>query len=142
MASISGTFAAFHEEMLAEHETWTMAGMGTRDHILENIWKSYQQAMESASYTSGDLSFRDYNSLDLSSDIYYYPSQLSESLTEFITAGNKGQVREIFQFLYYENHGKAFAFLSENAGPSPVCPQHPVPCTLYDPRWCGTGPDR
>ena len=103
MASISGTFAAFHEEMLAEHETWTMAGMGTRDHILENIWKSYQQAMESASYTSGDLSFRDYNSLDLSSDIYYYPSQLSESLTEFITAGNKGQVREIFQFLYYEN---------------------------------------
>ena len=106
VASISGTFAAFHEEMLTEHETWTMAGMGTRDRILENIWKSYQQAMESASYTSGDLSFRDYNSLDLSSDIYYCPSQLSESLTEFITTGNKSQVREIFQFLYCENMEK------------------------------------
>lgn len=97
------TFAAFHEELLENCGIWAMAGMGNLNHLLENTWKSYQQAMESASYASSKHFFRNYSSLDLSSDLYYFPVQLSESLTSFITAGNKSQVEEIFKFIYKEN---------------------------------------
>ena len=89
--------------MLEDSGIWTMAGMGNVNHMLENTWKSYQQATESASYASSEHFFRNYNSLDLNSDIYYFPDQLSESLAGFITAGNKTQVEEIFKFIYKEN---------------------------------------
>lgn len=103
VAKASETFAAFHSKMLESPGIWTMAGMGNVNHMLENTWKSYQQAMESASYASGGHFFRNYNSLDLNSDIYYFPDQLSESLSGFITAGNRTQVEEIFKFIYKEN---------------------------------------
>lgn len=103
---IDRIFTAFHKKMLEECGVWTMAGMGNLNHLLENTWKSYQQAMESASYASSKHYFRCYNSLDLNSDIYYFPDQLSESLAGFITAGNRSQVEEIFKFIYKENMEK------------------------------------
>lgn len=96
-------FSEFHNEMLQQYSIWTMGGIGNLNHRLENTWKSYQQAMESVSYTTNTEFFCSYGKLELSSNVFYYPVQMAESLTNFIKAGNKEQVKEIFKFIHKEN---------------------------------------
>lgn len=100
---ISSRFTAFHNEMLDSFSIWTIGGLGNVNHLLENTWKSYQQASEAVSYASGPNLIQSYFSLVITSDMYYYPTQLAESMANFITAGNREQVIEIFKFITKEN---------------------------------------
>lgn len=99
-------FEKLHEDLLNQHAIWIIGGLGNTNHRLENTWKSYQQAHEAVSYASSSNLIRNYSGLDLSSDVYYYPTQLSDSLTNFIKAGNKNQVAETFKFIMKENLDK------------------------------------
>lgn len=96
-------FHAFHKKALESYAIWSIAGLGNYNHLPENVWKSYQQAVECLSYVSAaNPAFR-YGAIKLSEDQYYYPDQLSESLSNFITSGNKAQVAETFKFISKEN---------------------------------------
>lgn len=102
-AEIINTFQAFHRDVLEQYAIWSIGGIGNYNHLPENLWKSYQQAVESVSYaTSQDYICR-YRSLNISQDRYYFPTQLSDSLANFITSGNKNQVAETFKFISTEN---------------------------------------
>ena len=100
---IKEQFYGFHHSLLETYSILSIAGLGKYNHFAENLWKSYQQALESVSYASGSNSICWYGSLKISSDTYYFPAQLSESLTNFITTGNKNQVIETFKFIVKEN---------------------------------------
>lgn len=100
---ICSKFEEFHEDLLNQYAIWTIGGLGNTNHHLENTWKSYQQAYEAVSYASSTNMIRSYGMLDLTSDAYYYSTQLSDSLTNFIKAGNKNQVAETFKFITKEN---------------------------------------
>ena len=100
---VLGKFGEFHEDLLKQYAIWTIGGIGNTNQHLENTWKSYQQAHEAVSYASASNMIQCYHSLDLSCDAYYYPTQLAQSLTSFITGGNKNQVAEIFKFITKEN---------------------------------------
>ena len=101
--SLSEKFLDFHNEMLNSYSIWTIGGIGNPNHFLGNTWKSFQQAQKAVSYASNAHILYSYDSIDLSSDIYYYPSQLEESLINFISAGNLDQTKEIFKFIHREN---------------------------------------
>lgn len=101
--AICEKFENLHEDLLNQYAIWTIGGLGNTNHHLENTWKSYQQAYEAVSYASSTNIIQIYSNLDLASDAYYYPSQLSDSLTNFIKAGNKNQVAETFKFIIKEN---------------------------------------
>ena len=101
--SIKSIFSNFNSELLESYSILSIAGVGNYNHYAENLWKSYQQALESISYASGTNSICWYGALRVSSDSYYFPAQISESLTNFITTGNTYQVTETFKFIIKEN---------------------------------------
>ena len=96
-------FQSFHRDVLERYAIWSIGGIGNYNRLPENLWKSYHQAVESVSYASSQNFICRYLSLKLSPDQYYFPSQLSESLANFITSGNKNQVAETFKFISTEN---------------------------------------
>lgn len=102
-STLSDRFLAFHNEMLEDYSIWTIGGVGNPNHFLGNTWKSFQQAKKAVSYASNSHILYSYDSIDLSSDSYYYPSQLADSLISFISAGNLEQTEEIFKFIHREN---------------------------------------
>lgn len=85
----------FHSELLEEYSIWFFAGIGLSCSFT-NIWESYQQAKDAASYTSKNYIFLPYEMLKKDSHVYYYPAEFSTRLIRSITGGNKSQVIEIF----------------------------------------------
>ena len=92
----------FHSELLEEYSIWFFAGIGLSCSFT-NIWESYQQAKDAASYTSKNYIFLPYEMLKKDSHVYYYPAEFSTRLIRSITGGNKSQVIEIFDLIHQEN---------------------------------------
>ena len=79
------------------------AGIGRNTDSLTNVWESYQQAVESISYTSKNYFFFPYEFIKKDSNAFYYPPELSTKLIHFITTGNTSQVLELFNLIHQEN---------------------------------------
>jgi len=92
-----------HQNLFDTYGIWTFAGMGHTTDSLMNVWESYQQAMEAASYTTKNYIFVPYEIIKKESNAFYYPPELSTKLIHFITAGNKSQVLELFGLIHQEN---------------------------------------
>ena len=92
-----------HNYLLDNYGIWLFAGIGKNTDTITNVWESYQQAVESVSYTSKNYIFFPYEFIKKDSSAFYYPTELSTKLIHFITTGNTSQVLELFNLLHQEN---------------------------------------
>lgn len=92
-----------HNYLLDTYGIWLFAGIGKNTNDLMNVWESYQQAVESVSYTSKNYFFFPYEFVKKDSNVFYYPSELSTKLIHFITTGNTPQTLELFNLIHQEN---------------------------------------
>lgn len=103
LQDLKDTFTMLHDELLEEHSIWIFGGLGDSNKKLPFFWKSYQQALEAASYAKEETIFLAYKHLNRSSELYYYPFEMAQQLTSFIQAANALQVAEIFKLIHREN---------------------------------------
>lgn len=103
VAKIRQTFTELHNYLLEEHSLWTFAGLGDSNTKLPYFWKSYQQALEAASFLKDDQFFQSYRELSRNSESYYYPYEMAQQLTNFIKDANTLQINEIFKLIQREN---------------------------------------
>lgn len=103
LLSLQAKVLRLHNELLENHDLWLFAGIGCQTELLMHIWECYQQAQEAASYSANNYIFLPYEVIHKSSDVYYYPPDLSTRLIHFISTGNKPQVLEIFSLIHKEN---------------------------------------
>lgn len=101
--AIRNTFTDLHEYLLKEHSLWVFGGLGDSNTKLPYFWKSYQQALEAASFLKEDRIFQSYRELVRSSETYYYPYEIAQQLTNFIKDSNAVQIEEIFKLIIREN---------------------------------------
>lgn len=92
-----------HNYLLDTYGIWLFAGIGKNTNDLMNVWESYQQAVESVSYTSKNYFFFPYEFVKKDSNVFYYPPELSTKLIHFITTGNTPQTLELFNLIHQEN---------------------------------------
>ena len=92
-----------HNYLLDTYGIWLFAGIGKNTNDLMNVWESYQQAVESVSYTSKNYFFFPYEFIKKDSSVFYYPPELSTKLIHFITTGNVPQTLELFNLIHQEN---------------------------------------
>lgn len=92
-----------HNYLLDTHGIWLFAGIGKNTPDLMNVWESYQQATEAASYTAKNYFFFPYEFIKKDSSAFYYPPEISTKLIHFITSGNTPQVLELFNLIHQEN---------------------------------------
>lgn len=92
-----------HNYLLDTYGIWLFAGIGKNTDDLMNVWESYQQATEAASYISKNYFFFPYEFIKKDSRAFYYPPELSTKLIHFITTGNTPQVLELFNLIHQEN---------------------------------------
>ena len=97
------TIVQLHNYLLDTYGIWLFAGIGRNTDSLTNVWESYQQAVESISYTSKNYFFFPYEFIKKDSNAFYYPPELSTKLIHFITTGNTYQVLELFNLIHQEN---------------------------------------
>lgn len=97
------TIVQLHNYLLDTYGIWLFAGIGRNTDSLTNVWESYQQAVESISYTSKNYFFFPYEFIKKDSNAFYYPPELSTKLIHFITTGNTPQVLELFNLIHQEN---------------------------------------
>ena len=100
---ISSVVLNLHNYLLDTYDIWLFAGMGRNTDSLINVWESYQQAVESVSYTTKNYIFFPYEFIKKNSNAYYYPPEISTKLIHFITAGNTSQVLELLNLIHQEN---------------------------------------
>lgn len=91
-----------HETLLEQYSIWFFTGVGLPCQF-NNIWESYQQAKDASGYTSKSYIFLPYEMLKKNSRFYYYPTEFSSKLVQFITTGNTTQVMELFLLIHQEN---------------------------------------
>ena len=97
-------FSALHAELLSQYGIWSRGGFGWRNERLNDIWRSYQQAKDAKSITTGEHFIQSYHDYYTNSgDMYYYPEVMAVQLTGAISAGNKDQVMELFGVIEKEN---------------------------------------
>lgn len=99
-------FEAFHDYLLLTYDIWTIAGLGDWNNGLMITWKSFQQATQSVTYATKRAPFRCYSNIEYENNGFYYPIELTNQLTSFITSGNQSQVLEIFEIIRHENMEK------------------------------------
>lgn len=92
-----------HNYLLDSYGIWLFAGIGKNTPDLMNVWESYQQATEAASYISKNYFFFPYEFIKKDSNVFYYPAEISTKLIHFITTGNTPQVLELFNLIHQEN---------------------------------------
>lgn len=97
------TIVKLHNYLLDTYGIWLFAGIGKNTNDLMNVWESYQQAVESVSYTSKNYFFFPYEFVKKDSNVFYYPPELSTKLIHFITTGNTPQTLELFNLIHQEN---------------------------------------
>lgn len=94
---------SLHNYLLDTYGIWMFAGIGKNTADLMNVWESYQQATEAASYISKNYFFFPYEFIKKDSSAFYYPQEISTKLIHFITTGNTSQVLELFNLIHQEN---------------------------------------
>ncbi len=94
---------SLHNYLLDTYGIWMFAGIGKNTADLMNVWESYQQATEAASYISKNYFFFPYEFIKKDSSAFYYPQEISTKLIHFITTGNTPQVLELFNLIHQEN---------------------------------------
>lgn len=92
-----------HNYLLETYGIWLFAGIGKNTDDLMNVWESYQQATEAASYISKDYFFFPYEFVKKDSKAFYYPPEISTKLIHFVTTGNTASVLELFNLIHQEN---------------------------------------
>lgn len=92
-----------HNFLLDTYGIWVFAGIGKNTDSLMNVWESYQQAIEAASYISKNYFFFPYEFIKKDSKVFYYPTEISTKLIHFVTTGNTAQVLELFNLIHQEN---------------------------------------
>ncbi|WP_066720454.1 helix-turn-helix domain-containing protein [Clostridium sp. Marseille-P299] len=100
---IHQNFIELHEHLMETHSVWLYGGLGNRNSELSFIWKSYQQAIQAASVLREGHIFQSFYHLKRDKTTYYYPFEMAQQLTNFITTGNVKQVKEIFKLIRREN---------------------------------------
>ena len=100
---IHQNFIELHEHLMETHSVWLYGGLGNRNSELSFIWKSYQQAIQAASVLREGHIFQSFYHLKRDKTTYYYPFEMAQQLTNFITTGNVKQVNEIFILIRREN---------------------------------------
>lgn len=103
LITIQDKVLKIHNELLSQNAIWLYAGIGLSCTSLSNVWESYQQAQDAASYTAKNYIFLPYEMIKKDSNVFYYPNELSTKLIHFITSGNKPQVMELFSLIHQEN---------------------------------------
>lgn len=103
IAKAEERFIVFHNKILTDLSIWVFAGIGENHSQLLNIWEAYRQAEDMANSNFKNLIFLPYEIRPKDSNSYYYPAEISEKMTVFITTGNKERVRDLFTTLYREN---------------------------------------
>lgn len=93
---------ALHDALM-EHDLWFYAGVGKRCTQAQNLWESYEQARRAVRYAAKHRIFLPYEYMSKEADSFYYPTELSSKLQNFITMGNRQQVVEMFALLRREN---------------------------------------
>lgn len=101
---LKNSFIELHKNLSMNYSIWILGGLGNRNSELFYTWKSYQQAAEAVTYTGKDHPFQVYIELTKTNTSYYYPNELIEKLTNFITTSNQKQVKELFKLIYHENY--------------------------------------
>lgn len=96
-------FIRLHEHLMETHSVWLYGGLGNRNSELSFIWKSYQQSIQAASVLREGHVFQSFYNLKRDKTTYYYPFEMAQQLTNFITTGNIKQVKEIFKLIRREN---------------------------------------
>lgn len=97
------TIVSLHNYLLDTYGIWLFAGIGKNTPYLMNVWESYQQATDAASYISKNYFFFPYEFIKKDSNVFYYPAEISTKLIHFITTGNTPQVLELFNLIHQEN---------------------------------------
>lgn len=100
---IGSVVSQLHDYLLDTYGIWLFAGVGKNTNSLANVWESYQQAVDAASYTTKNYIFFPYEFIKKDSNAFYYPPEISTKLIHFITSGNKAQVVELFNLIHQEN---------------------------------------
>lgn len=92
-----------HDQLLSQYGIWLFAGIGRNTASLLNLWESYDQARQAATYSNRNYIYFPYEFLKKDSGTFYYPPEISAKLLHFITNGNGPQVTELFNLLHQEN---------------------------------------
>ena len=96
-------FLTLHDELMAKHGLWLLAGVGMPSERIGSVWESYEQARSASRYTARNHIFLPYEMIRKSSNTVYYPAEISVKLLHFITSGNRPQVVEMFDLIRREN---------------------------------------
>lgn len=97
-------FNTLHDNLLSNYSISIFGGLGNRNSDLSYTWKSYQQAVEAFNYTGRDHFFQAYFDIEKNNSAYYFPFELAQRFTSFITAGSEKQVTESLKLIYHENY--------------------------------------
>lgn len=103
IADVESTFLELHNSLMEDHSIWIYGGLGNRNSYAPYLWKSYQQAIQAASYVREGNVFQSYRDIKRDKTSYYYPFEMAQQLLNFITSGNTKQVQEIFHLIRWEN---------------------------------------
>ncbi|WP_312100100.1 AraC family transcriptional regulator [Lachnoclostridium sp.] len=103
IANVESSFIELHNSLMKEHSIWIYGGLGNRNSYAPYLWKSYQQAIQAASYVREGNVFQSYRDIKRDKTSYYYPFEMAQQLSNFITTGNTKQVQEIFHLIRWEN---------------------------------------
>ena len=101
--SFQNIFIKLHNELMEQHSIWIFGGLGNRNFHLPYLWKSYQQAIQAVSYIREGNVFQAFKDIKRDKSSYYYPYEMAQQLSNFITSGNAKQVHEIFTLIRREN---------------------------------------
>lgn len=96
-------FNKLHNSLMEEQSIWIFGGLGNRNYHLPYLWKSYQQAIQAASYIREGNIFQSFHDIKRDKSSYYYPFEMAQQLSNFINVGNSKQVQEIFKLIKKEN---------------------------------------
>lgn len=104
LQKIDRNFSRLHSILIEEHSIWIYGGIGNFNTRIAYIWKSYQQAFEAASFSSGTPVLRYFHRINRMTEAYYYPFEMAQQLTNFIKLSNDRQIAETFKLIYRENY--------------------------------------
>lgn len=102
LISLQERVLKLHSELLEQYSIWFFTGIGLPCEF-SNIWESYQQAKDASGYTTKNYIFLPYEMLKKDSHVYYYPSEFSTKMIQFISTGSSTQVTELFHLIHQEN---------------------------------------
>jgi len=102
-AFYAGQFLTLQNQIRDRYPFYLFCGMGNRNRELSYTWKSFQQAIQAIEHATNKAPFQSYKRLDKSLDGYYFPLEFAQKLTEFVTSGNKKQVKEFLHLIKQEN---------------------------------------